>query len=176
MKLNGNDLENYPKIILYLIGFFIFSIILWLLGIVNTNLIELSGYFSIVLGISMVLISFGNNKGVVLFFGTIIFFLGLVFFILNNFNFYQADKIIIPSFIFVIGTGFFILFLDDFSKKKNLFFSFLFWLIGIIYVSFSGEFSFTQFFSAIKDVTYSFWMVILLVFGVYLLLNNYSKK
>lgn len=169
-------MDNYSKIILYLIGFFIFSIILWLLGVVNTNLIELSGYFSIVLGISMVFVSFGNNKGVVLFFGTIIFFLGLVFFILNNFDFYQANKIIIPSFILIIGTGFFILFLDDFSKKKNLFVSFFFWITGLIYIVLLGEFSISQFFSTIKEVTYSFWMVILLVSGVYLFLNNYSKK
>jgi len=170
------NVNYYSKIIFYFTLFFIFIILLWLLDVVNTNLIELSAYFSIVLGISMVLISFGNNKKVVLFLGTIIFFIGLVFFILNSFNFYQINRLILPSFILIIGTSFFILFIDDSSKKKNLFFSFFFWIAGLIYIMISGEFSFPKFFSSIKEVAYSFWMVMLLVFGAYLFLNNYSKK
>lgn len=169
-------MNTYSKIILYLTVFFVFTVALWLIGIVNTNLIELTGYYSIVLGICLFLISFGNNKSAMLFMGTIIFFIGLVFFILNNFNFAQTDKIILPSFFFIIGTGFFILFLDNKTKKKNFVVSLIFWFVGFIYVLIAGEYSFTSFILSLKEVAYSFWMVILLVFGIFLLLNNYSKK
>jgi len=169
-------MNNYSKIIFFFTIFFIFIILLWLLGVVNTNLIELSAYFSIVLGIILFLTSFGNNKSFALFNGTIIFFLGLVFFILNSFDFIQHDKIILPSFIFIIGTGFFTLFLDDYSKKRNLFVSVFFWLFGLIYVLLAGQYSFTTFISSIIEVSYSFWIVILLVIGIFIFLNNYSKK
>ncbi|MCH7973411.1 MAG: hypothetical protein IIB07_03765 [Bacteroidetes bacterium] len=164
------------KIIKYLIAFFVFILLLWLLGFVNSSLLELLSYFSLTLGISIVLISFGNNKKTALFSGTIIFLLGLIFFILNNFDFEQTNNLIIPAFLFILGTGFFILFLDNFSNKKNLILFILFWITGFVFTLFSGEFNISTFSTSLKDVAFSFWTIILLVVGAFLLLNNYTKK
>ena len=149
-------MNTYSKNLTYLTSFFVFILLLWFIGFVNSSLFELIGYYCLALGISMVFISFGNDKKAVLFAGTIIFLLGLVFFILNNFDFEKTNNLILPSFLFILGTGFFVLFLDKFSNKKNLVLSVTFWLIGFIFVLFSGEFSLHTFFIAIKDVAFSF--------------------
>jgi len=164
------------KIVSYLAAFFIFILLLWLIGFVNSSLLELLSYFSLALGISIVLISFGNDKKGILFSGTIIFLLGLIFFILNNFDFDQTNNLMIPAFLFILGTGFFVLFLDGFSNKKNLILSALFWLTGFIFILFLGEFSISTFTASLKDVAFSFWTVILLVVGAFLLLKTYTKK
>ncbi len=82
----------------------------------------------------------------------------------------------IPAFLFILGTGFFVLFLDGFSNKKNLILSALFWLTGFIFILFLGEFSISTFTASLKDVAFSFWTVILLVVGAFLLLKTYTKK
>jgi len=114
------------KIVSYLAAFFIFILLLWLIGFVNSSLLELLSYFSLALGISIVLISFGNDKKGILFSGTIIFLLGLIFFILNNFDFDQTNNLMIPAFLFILGTGFFVLFLDGFFKQEKILFYLLY--------------------------------------------------
>jgi len=168
--------NNYSKILTYLTSFFVFILLLWFIGFVNSSLLELLCYYCLALGISMVFISFGNEKKAVLFTGTVIFLLGLTFFILTNFDFFQPTNLILPSFLFILGTSFFVLFMDKFSNKKNLVLSITFWLIGFVFVLLSGNFNLYTFFTTIKDVAFSFWSIIILVIGAFLLLNNYTKN
>ncbi len=166
----------YSKIIAYLSSFFAFVLLLWVIGLVNSSPMELFSYYSLALGISMVFVSFGNEKRAVLFSGTIIFLLGLFFFIINHFDFNQTDMLIIPSFFFIIGTGFFILYLDNFSNRKNLILSIVLWLLGFLYVLISGEFRLQKFFASVGNVAFSYWTVILLAGGAFILLKNYFNK
>jgi len=168
--------DTYSKIITYLTSFFIFILLLWLIGFVHSSLLELLSYYGFTLGISMVFISFGNEKRAVLFTGTVIFLLGLVLFILSNFDFEQTGNLITPSFLFILGAGFFVLFTDKLSNKKNLVLSIAFWLAGFVYILFSGEFNLLVFFTAVKNLALSFWTVILLIAATFLFLYNYTKK
>jgi hypothetical protein len=165
-------LEKHQSIISYLLILLIFLILLKITGFFNIHNVELLGYVFITFGLSYVFNSFGNKRKGVLFSSTVIFLIGLVLFIISNFEIQHLSKLIIPSILMIIGIGLLMTYIDGDQITNILLISLLFIASGIIITITHGEMTFHSFFSSFIGVTEKYWSIILIFAGVFLLFRK----
>lgn len=156
--------------------FLALSFILKFLNVINVSFAELTGYALIFYGINLVYISFSKSRRVVLFSGTLLFLIGLILFLVNNFEFSDANEIIFPSILFIFGICFLMLFLDDTSKKNSLIISLTFMFTGSLVTTIVGEITISSFFNTVIIIVSSYWPVALIVIGIILLIHRDEKE
>jgi len=164
--------KRQQPILAYIIIFFLLSILLKLFGIIDFTLGEVIGYALIFYGLSLVYTSMGKNKKFVLFTGSSMFLAGVVLFIVNNFQLVNSLNIIISSIILIMGIDFFIIFIDDFSRKNFLVLSAVFIVAGLLFTISWGSPSFASFFNSIFYVALKYWPVIIIVAGIILIIRR----
>lgn len=171
-------MEKHQSIISYLLILLIFLILLKITGIINLHNVELLGYVFIFFGLSYTFNSFGSNRKGVLFASTIIFLVGLVLFIISNFEIQHISKLIIPSSLMIIGIGLLMIYIDGGQKTYLLLLSLLFIAAGIIITITHGEISFPSFISSFIRVVEKYWPLILIFGGIFFLFRkaNISKE
>ncbi len=169
-------MKNNQPILIYLLTFLALSIILKLFGIINIESTELIGYALIFYGISLVYNSFGQNRVGILFTGATLFLVGLLLFLLSNFNFNDKKDIIFPSVLFILGINFLMLFFDDPAKKNFLAISATLILSGIITTSFLGTITFQSFLLTIADIAFKYWPVLLVAVLLLVILQRDNRK
>ncbi len=165
-------MEKHQSIISYLLILLLFLILLKITGFINIHSVELLGYVFIFFGLSYVFNSFGNRRKGVLFTSTIIFLVGVVLFIISNFEIQQQSKLIIPSFLLIIGIGLLMTYIDGNQLTYFLILSLLFIIAGIIITIIHGEITFHSFCSSFLGVTEKYWSVILISAGIFLLFRK----
>ena len=93
---------NKPRSILtYTLSFLILAVIFKLIGFLRVNNEEILAYTFIFYGISSVYLSMGKDKKFRVFLGTVVFLIGIIFFVLNNFDITNLSRIIFPSVILI---------------------------------------------------------------------------
>jgi len=162
-------------IIIYALAFLIISLVLKLFGFIYLDNIELLAYTFIFYGISSVYVSFGNNKRFQLFIGTTAFLIGIVFFLISNFDIFNSSGLIFPSVLLILGIGSGMLFLDNTDDKAILFVSIIFVLLGIIYSASVGSLKFLSFINSIVSITDKYWVVALITLVIIILLRRENK-
>ena len=165
-------MEKHQSIISYLLILLIFLILLKITGFINIHNVELLGYVFITFGLSYVFNSFGNNRKGVLFLSTIIFLVGLVLFIISNFEIQHLSKLIIPSSLMIVGIGLLMTYIDGDQVTYVLLLSLLFIASGIIITITHGELTFHLFLSSILGITEKYWSVLLIFAGVFFLFRK----
>jgi hypothetical protein len=165
-------LEKRQSIISYLLTFLLILILLRIIGIINLNNIELLSYLLIFFGLSYTFNSFGKNRRGLLFISTVLFLIGLVFFIISNFEIQQMSKIIVPSSLMIIGIGLFMTYLDGNHVIFVFILSLLLIVSGIIITITHGEITISSFFSSCIGITEKYWAVLLIFLGVFLLFRK----
>jgi len=168
--------NNNKPILIYLLTFLVLSIILRLFGIINIESTELVGYALIFYGISLVYTSFGQNRAGVLFTGSLLFLVGFLLYLLNNFNFASKKDIIFPSVLFILGINFLMLFFDDPAKKNFLAISAALVLSAIIVTIVLGSITFQSFLSTISDIAVKYWPVLLVSVLLLIIIHRDGKK
>ena len=148
------------------------SAALKLLGIINVENTELLGYAMIFYGINLVYTSFGKKKRGILFTGTSLFLIGLLFFLINNFEFINEKEIIFPSILFIAGISFLMLYFDDTSKKNFFLISATLIFAATTVTALLGSITVALFLNAIIKITVKYWLVALITIGF----NNYSSS
>lgn len=169
-------MNRYQGLITYLLIFLALSIILELFNLINFEGTELISYVFIFLGIGSVYLSFGRGKGIIIFFGSLIFLTGLILFLFNNFEFTDPYGIIFPAVFLVFGISALMVFFDNMENKVMLLTSLIFILTGFIFTMVIGSLSFTEFVNSIVNITLSYWPVILIVLGIILIITFEEKK
>ncbi len=169
-------MNNNKPILIYLLTFLVLSIILRLFGIINIESTELVGYALIFYGISLVYTSFGQNRAGVLFTGSLLFLVGFLLYLLNNFNFANKKDIIFPSVLFILGINFLMLFFDDPAKKNFLAISAALVLSAIIVTIVLGSITFQSFLSTISDIAVKYWPVLLVSVLLLIIIHRDGKK
>ena len=164
--------KHHQSILIYLLTFLALSIILKLLGIIDFDNYEIWGYGLIFYGISLVYISFGNNQRGRLFIGSIIFLIGLLLFIISKFEFFSVSTLILPSLLLIFSISFLMLFLDNLKERSLILISLAFFIAGTIYTLFNGEISLLSFLNSVKQITLSYWPVILIAAGIILIIQR----
>ena len=168
-------MEKNQPIISYLLTLLFLLVLLKIIGIINIHNIELLGYVFIFLGLSYVFNSFGNNKKGVLFISTVVFFVGLVMFVISNFELQQISKLIIPSFLMIIGIGFLMTYIDGDQITIVFILSLLFITSGIIITISHGVVTITSFCLSFINVIEKYWPVLLIFAGVFLLFRKWNN-
>ena len=162
-------------ILIYALAFLIISLVLKLFGFIYLDNNELLAYTFIFYGISSVYISFGRNKRFQLFIGTTAFLIGVVFFLVSNFDIFNSSSLIFPSVLLILGICCWMLFLDNTDDKAVLFISIIFILLGIIYSFSVGTLRIGSFINSIFSITVKYWMVALITLIIIILLKREDK-
>ena len=165
-------MEKHQSIISYLLILLLFLILLKITGFVNIHNIELLGYVFIFFGLSYVFNSFGNSRKGVLFTSTVIFLVGVVLFIISNFEIQQLSKLIIPSSLMIIGIGLLMTYIDGNQLTYIFILSLLFIAAGVIVTITNGGITFRSFYSSFLGVAEKYWPVLLIFVGVFLLFRK----
>lgn len=165
-------MTKHQPVFIYLLIFLALTILLKIIGVIDTSVSEILGYLFIFYGISLVYLSFGKKRKLALFFGSVLFLTGIVLYLINNFDFYNPAVLVYPSFFFISGISLFLLFIDDHSSKLNLILSIILFIMGFIYVSVAGSFSLPNFFYSLINITLNYWPILLIVGGIIFLLNR----
>ena len=167
-------MEKNQPIISYLLTLLFLLVLLKIIGIINIHNLELLGYVFIFLGLSYVFNSFGKNRKGSLFISTVIFFVGLVLFIISNFELQQLSKLIIPASLMIIGVGLLMTYIDGDQRTVVFILSLLFIASGIIITISHGEITFNSFYLSFIRVMKKYWSVLLIFTGVFLLLRKWN--
>lgn len=165
-------MEKHQSIISYLLILLIFLILLKITGFINIPNVELLGYVFIFFGLSYVFNSFGNGRKGVLFTSTVIFLVGLVLFVISNFEIQHLSKLIIPSSLMIIGIGLLMTYIDRGQISYILVLSLLFIAAGIIISIIHGGITFSLFFTSLVGVMSKYWAVLLIFAGIFLLFRK----
>jgi hypothetical protein len=169
-------LNNNQPILIYLLIFLALAIVLKLFGIIDVENTELIGYAMIFYGINLVYLSFGGKQQGLLFTGTVFFLVGLLLFLINNFEFINNREIIFPSMLFILGTGFLMLFLNNTSKKNFLLISLTFILSALIVTTLLGSITANLFINSIAKIAVKYWLVALVAMVLLIILHRERKK
>jgi len=156
----------------YIVIFFLLAVILKLFGIISYNIGEIIGYVFIFYGLTLVYITMGMNKKLILFAGSSLFLAGIFLFTVNNFQLRDSSNLIFSAVILIPGISFLILFMDDFPRKSFLYLSAAFIIAGLLIAFISGSPSIISFFNSIFFVALKYWPVVIIIVGIILIIKR----
>jgi hypothetical protein len=116
--------------------------------------------------------SFGNRRKGVLFTSTVIFLVGLVLFIISNFELQHLSKLVVPSSLMIIGIALLMTYLDGDQLPYILILSLFLITAGIIITITQGGITFHSFFSSFVGVTAKYWSILIIFVGIFLLFRK----
>jgi hypothetical protein len=156
----------YQSILTYLLIFLALALILKIFGIISLSGSELVGYAFVFFGVSSSYVSFGQDQPLSLFLGTIIFLIGILLYIVNNFLIFWNSQLYLPTSLLMVGIAFLMVYYDDTKRKKVIILSGIFLLLGIIFTITIGNISFVSFYGSMFRVAGNYWPVIIITIGI----------
>lgn len=163
-------------IIIYLLIFLSVIILLKMLGVIWIANNELLGYALIVYGLSLFYSSFIRGKKISLFIGSILFLFGLVLFLIENFEFVNADRLILPSSVFILSIGSFMVYLSDAKQKLMGYLSAILLAAGIGVTALMSTQGLPGFFGNVLAIAGKYWTIIVILIIVIVLVSKESKE
>ena len=158
--------QSVIKIVVIIIGI---AYSLTLLGLIK---ISDAGFFSYALpvyGIVAVYYSFNTNRKAFLFFSTAVFMAGILFYVLENFYMLNSIPVILPSIIFILGSCFLILYLENFSNKIFLYSAVTLIFFSTAFVLLSRFFFIRRALTVLGNVFLDYFPVLIIVIGIMIL-------
>lgn len=147
-----------------------------LTGFIDFDNREIFGYAFLFYGISTVYSSLGKNKGISVFLGSAVFSLGIVMLMISGFNILQPSAVYFPSFLFILGIGSFMLFVDKTEDKFFLLIAAIFVVLGLIFTITQGSPSLSSFIDSIGKIILNYWEVIIISLLILLLMKRDQKE
>ncbi len=141
-------------------------------GIVTINNGLFIGILLIIYGLVIVILNLGKNHIVKIFFSTILFYIGILLLVENLFEILDKGKIIFPSLLFILGGGFFMLFLDNPKEKIFLLTSIILFVISIVVIKFFIAFWFVLVANQLGDTLIQNWQILIIFLGISFLLDR----
>lgn len=121
----------------------------------------------ILVGILIVQYYFGEGIAAPIFFGSVIFFIGVLLFLIQNFLFDNDSTLLWTSIPFILGFSFLIVFIDQRHKKKYLFVALPLIICGFLVLLHFGTLNAATIFSSFVFIVKDYY--ILLIVGVAIL-------
>lgn len=169
-------MEKSQPILTYSLSFLILALIFKFLGVINLANEEILSYTFIFYGLSSVYASMGKNKKLRLFIGSVVFLIGIIFFVMIYFDIFYSSKIIFPSTLLILGISSLMLFLDNTKDKAVLFISLIFILIGIVYSVSVGMMRLDSFIFSFYHILLKYWIIILIAIIIVAAIRREDKK
>jgi hypothetical protein len=165
-SINNKSLVSISLILLGII------LLLKYFNLVSTNYREIYGYvFSIFGIISVYTLSGSGNKGG-LFAAGVLFILGISFIVLENYEILSPLKLFLPTILFSAGTGFALLFIDNFRERVFFVISFIMFVSGVFSVIYFDVLATIQTANRIAIVIFYYWPVVFVLIGFSIILNR----
>ncbi|MBI9071906.1 MAG: hypothetical protein JEY94_09925 [Melioribacteraceae bacterium] len=141
-------------------------------GIVNVNHELVLGISLIIGGLLNAVFSFDEKGKVHLVISTSAFLYGIVLTSINSMEVISPSPIIPFSLLFILGSVFFILFIDNRKIKLPLYLSIVFWVCSGLIIN-NSNFSFLNYFlDNAFYLLYTFWPVLLIMLGFSLIFKR----
>lgn len=153
----------------------ILGIILYALrftGIIDVPLILLSAWILMVYGFTAVLVTLGTQRKGFLFISTSMFMTGVVLYVSHNYMFLNPNALVFPSSLFIIGSGFLMLFIDDTTSKIFLYSSGILIFFAFISIWLSRSFGIMRFVTTLSSIVIDYSPVFLILIGISILMNR----
>lgn len=132
----------------------------------------LFGATFILYGFLSVIVNLGSAQKGLLFLGTILFLIGLLFILGETYQIVQKDNLFITVFLFLLGAGFMLLFVDNSKEKQFLYISCICFISSFsskIFIDALGNFSLLANFGIIL---LGYWPVFLVLMGLAILVSR----
>jgi len=166
VKLNNISLVSLSLITLG------FILLLKYSGIITAGYGGIYGFVLTVYGITAVyMLSGRGNKGG-LFTAGVIFIIGVLLLVLENYEILSPMKLLLPTVLFAAGTGSALLFLDSFREIVFLVISVILIASGISTAFYFDLFTTIQAANNITFVVFQYWPVIFILIGFGIILNR----
>ncbi len=163
-------------IIIYLLIFLSVIILLKMFGVIWIANNELLGYALIVYGLSLFYSSFIHGKKIFLFIGSILFLVGLLLFVTENFEFENTGLLVLPSSIFILSISSFMVYLSDTKQKLMGYLSAILLAAGIGVTALISTQGIPGFFGNVVAVAGKYWTIIVILIIVIILVSKESKE
>ncbi len=167
---------KYQTIVLYLLIFLALSVFLKTVGLLEIRTTEIFAYSLIFFGISTVYVTIGKNRRMVLFTGTITFLIGIVLFVVDNFEIVNPSRIIYPSIFFIPGIAVIMLYYDGLRSRYVIPIGAVLIIFGIILTMIWGNPAAGTFINSAYRITIKYWPVVLILIGIIFLLSRDEKR
>jgi hypothetical protein len=162
-------------IIVYLVIFICILILLRYIGVIIINNDELIGYGLITYGLSLFYTAFIESRKLFVFIGSMVFLIGVFFFILGNFEFENTDKIFVPAVIFMLSVSSFMLFLLDTSFKMGMYAAIILFTAGMGALALMSIHGIQNFITYTIGIFNIYWPVLIILLAVIALVNKDIK-
>lgn len=149
------------------IGILIYA--LSLTGIIPFPVKLIASWLLMIYGIISVTFTIGMQKRGLLFVNTAAFMIGIILFISGNYLFLNPRALIFPSTLFIIGSGFLMLFFDDMSNKIFLYASLTLFVFAVSSVWFTRTFGIMKFINALSAIIIDYSPIFIILIGVSIL-------
>lgn len=153
---------KYQFTIVFLLTLISLIMVLDAFSLLNVSTSDIAAYSFIFLGLRFAYTSFGSDKSSILFLSTISFFLGLLLFIISHFTFLAAGSVLLPALLFIISSGFFILFLNKPQNRLFLIGFVFFLMIASVFVITFGRLSFGSFIFTFPEILSKYWLIFII--------------
>lgn len=152
---------------LIIIGIFY---LLRFLTIINAPITELISYVFILYGIVTVYFSLGTGFRGRLFFASIVFLSGVMMYVINNYEILKPSSAIFASILFITGSSFVILFIDNTKEKTFLYSGLLLLIISYSAATVFKNYEIIKAANSLSNLVLDYWPVFLLLFGINILI------
>lgn len=132
----------------------------------------LLGSAFILFGLPSAYISFNDNRRDLLLLSTVLFMMGIIFLVKSNYEIINTRGIVFTSILFIGGTTFLVLFIDNTKEKTFLYTSFVLLALGFFSITLLREMGILDYANKIADLAEDFWPVVLIVFGLNIFWNR----
>jgi hypothetical protein len=169
-------MNKSQPILTYTLSFLILAVLFKIIGLLNVNNEEILAYTFVFYGISSVYSSLGKNKKFRLFLGTVVFLIGIIFFVINNFDIVNLSRMIFPAIILTAGIGFLMLYIDNTNDKTILYVSAAFILPGLFYSIYFGTMKPGLFINSIYQIILKYWIIVIITAIIFTAINRDEKS
>ncbi len=163
-------------ILIYLLVFVVILILLRTFGVIHISNDELLGYVLIIYGLSLFYSSFVSGRKIILFVGSTIFLIGIIFFLLSNFQFQNTHNFILPAIIFILSISSFMVYLSDTTQKISVYIATILCALGVGAMALIIKNGITGYFVNIVFITEIYWPMLIILIVVVMLVNKDSKQ
>lgn len=156
------------------ISFFLYGLLtlLNLSGMVYLNQREIFSIVFIIYGLVTFIKAFHILKRGALFFTSLITNIGIILFILTNYEILNWHDVVTPSIFYVTATGLLILYIENYSEKVFLIGTVFFFSLSLLSVLFVGRIAIANYVNKITLILFEYWPLFLILLGILLIVSK----
>lgn len=154
------------SIYFYIVLFVLLSLLLKYFSVFEVSWAELFAYISLFWGMAVFYYSYLKVNKTGVFFGSLLFLLGVTLLSLTWFELYEPGRIFVPIIFTVTGISLLLSNLLLQSNKFLLVISLVATLMGISLTVSRGETTFLMFVRTVYELFKQFWLIVILLCGV----------